>query len=195
MRYLPRAIEPGHFLLKLDAEHRTAALVSGWRRWRGLGFAGFSHSGDCTASRGRPYREFGVDRKALAENPFLDEWRAQDLNRDPVLPFLDAFLRGNRDDEVRSDDGSISQALDLMNDNFVISRTKSNGPSASLLVQNLGLPNDQLATKLFMAVLSRPPSAAELSAAVSQLSAGTRNVSAENLLWALYNKVDFIYNY
>src|ERR1051325_10542584 len=27
----------------------------------------------------------GVDRRALAENPFLDEWRAQDLNRDPVL--------------------------------------------------------------------------------------------------------------
>jgi hypothetical protein len=112
-----------------------------------------------------------------------------------VTPFLDAFLRGNRDDEVRSSDGSISQALDLMNDNFVISRTKSNGPSTSLLVQNLALPNDQLATKLFMAVLSRPPSAAELSAAVSQLSTGTRNVSAENLLWALYNKVDFIYNY
>ena len=32
----------------------------------------------------------GVDRKALAENPFLDEWRAQDLNRDPVLPFANA---------------------------------------------------------------------------------------------------------
>ena len=28
----------------------------------------------------------GVDRRALAENPFLDEWRAQDLNHDPVLP-------------------------------------------------------------------------------------------------------------
>jgi hypothetical protein len=112
-----------------------------------------------------------------------------------VTPFLNAFLRGNRDDQVRSDDGSISQALDLMNDNFVMSRIKSTGPSGSLLAQNLGLPNDQLATKLFMAVLSRPPSAAELSAAVSQLSAGTRSQSAENLLWALYNKVDFVFNY
>jgi len=26
----------------------------------------------------------GVDRRALAENPFLDEWRVQDLNRTPV---------------------------------------------------------------------------------------------------------------
>jgi hypothetical protein len=115
--------------------------------------------------------------------------------RDPVLSFLDAFLRGNRDDEVRAGDGSISQALDLMNDNFVISRTKSTGPASSLLVQNLSLPNDQLAAKLFMAVLSRPPSATELSAAVNLLSTGTRSQSAENLLWALYNKVDFVFNY
>ena len=112
-----------------------------------------------------------------------------------VTPFLDAFLRGNRDDEVRSGDGSISQALDLMNDPFVMTRTKSTGASTSLLVQNLNLPNDQLAGKLFMAVLSRPPSATELSAAVNMLSTGTRAQSAENLLWALWNKVDFTFNY
>src|SRR5438876_9748871 len=29
----------------------------------------------------------GVDRRALAENPFLDEWREQDLNANPILPF------------------------------------------------------------------------------------------------------------
>src|SRR5215471_10294770 len=115
--------------------------------------------------------------------------------RDPVLSFLDAFLRGNRDDEVRAGDGSISQALDLMNDTFVMSRIKSTGASTSLLPQNLNLPNDQLAGKLFMAVLSRPPSATELSAAVNMLSTGTRAQSAENLLWALWNKVDFTFNY
>jgi hypothetical protein len=112
-----------------------------------------------------------------------------------VTPFLDAFLRGNRDDEVRSGDGSISQALDLMNDNFVMSRIKSTGSSTSLLVQNLTLPNDQLVSKLYVAVLSRPPSATELTAAMNILSTGTRAQSAENLLWALYNKVDFVFNY
>jgi hypothetical protein len=112
-----------------------------------------------------------------------------------VTPFLDAFLRGNRDDEVRSGDGSISQALDLMNDSFVMSRVKSTGASTSLLVQNLSLPNDQLVNKLYMTVLSRPPSSTELSAAVYMLSTGTRAQSAENLLWALYNKVDFVFNY
>jgi len=29
----------------------------------------------------------GIDACQLAENPFLDEWREQDLNRDPHLPF------------------------------------------------------------------------------------------------------------
>src|SRR6266404_2391387 len=29
----------------------------------------------------------GVDAGVLAENPFLDEWRVQDLNRNPTLPY------------------------------------------------------------------------------------------------------------
>jgi SAM-dependent methyltransferase len=31
----------------------------------------------------------GLNEQELAENPFLDEWRAQDLNLDPLLPFGD----------------------------------------------------------------------------------------------------------
>ncbi len=112
-----------------------------------------------------------------------------------VTPFLDAFLRGNRDDEVRTGDGSISQALDLMNDPFVMTRTRSAGPATSLLVQNLNLPNDQLVNKLFLTVLSRNPTSAEMTAALNILGAGTRNLAAENLLWSLYNKVDFVFNY
>lgn len=37
-----------------------------------------------------PYRRvvgIGLERKALTENPFLDEWRVQDLNGNPALPF------------------------------------------------------------------------------------------------------------
>jgi SAM-dependent methyltransferase len=37
-----------------------------------------------------PYRRvvgIGLDKRALAENPFLDEWRVQDLNANPILPF------------------------------------------------------------------------------------------------------------
>jgi len=36
----------------------------------------------------------GVDACILAENPFLDEWRVQDLNQNPVLPFGDSEFDG-----------------------------------------------------------------------------------------------------
>jgi SAM-dependent methyltransferase len=37
-----------------------------------------------------PYRRvvgIGIEQRALAENPFLDEWRVQNLNSNPILPF------------------------------------------------------------------------------------------------------------
>jgi SAM-dependent methyltransferase len=36
----------------------------------------------------------GVDACVLAENPFLDEWRVQDLNRDPQLNFANGEFDG-----------------------------------------------------------------------------------------------------
>ena len=44
-----------------------------------------------------PYRRvvgIGLERRALAENPFLDEWRVQDLNRNPFLPFAASEFDG-----------------------------------------------------------------------------------------------------
>src|SRR5437868_12466387 len=36
----------------------------------------------------------GLNSRELAENPFLDEWHVQDLNRDPRLPFATAEFDG-----------------------------------------------------------------------------------------------------
>jgi SAM-dependent methyltransferase len=36
----------------------------------------------------------GTNARELAENPFLDEWRVQDLNRNPGLPFATAEFDG-----------------------------------------------------------------------------------------------------
>ena len=44
-----------------------------------------------------PYRRvvgIGIERRALVENPFLDEWRVQDLNRNPHLPFAASEFDG-----------------------------------------------------------------------------------------------------
>jgi len=114
-----------------------------------------------------------------------------------VAQFLDAFLRGNRDDQSRRGDGSILQALDLMNDTFVMSRIRAtgSGATASLLAKNLALPDNQLVNTLFLTVLSRYPTTAEMSTALANLQSGNRAQQAQSLLWSLYNKVDFAFNY
>ena len=110
--------------------------------------------------------------------------------------FLDAFLRGNRDDTQRRGEGSLSQALNLMNDPFVMNRIKtaSAGPN-SLVNKSLPLTNEQLVSTFYINVLSRYPTDAEKTAAYQALQSGDRRLKAEDLLWSLYNKVDFIFNY
>ena len=112
--------------------------------------------------------------------------------------FMDAFLRGDRDTLPRSGEGSLSQALGLMNDNFVMSRVRSANAGANGLINKVlanGVSDDQLVTTLFLNVLSRYPTDAEKTVALNSLKSGSRKSAAEDLLWSLYNKVDFIFNY
>lgn len=111
--------------------------------------------------------------------------------------FLDYFLRGNRDDQDRSGEGSVLESLALKNDAFVMTRIRATGTAASgsLLAQKIQLPDPQLVESLFLAVLSRKPDDAELNAALNALKTGDRQKAAEDLLWTLYNKVDFVFNY
>jgi hypothetical protein len=113
--------------------------------------------------------------------------------------FLDSFIRGNRDDQPRKQDGSILQALSLMNNNVVMSRIRPSGATGSqLIIQNLGKSNPELVKTLFLAILSRYPSDDELAKAVAALpsASGTpRNNAIQDLVWSLYNKVDFVFNY
>ena len=56
--------------------------------------------------------------------------------------FLDSFLRGNRDDQPRKSEGSILQALNLMNSTIIESQLALTGASASqLMVQVLAMNN------------------------------------------------------
>lgn len=115
-----------------------------------------------------------------------------------VTAFLDSFQRGNRDDEDRGREVTSLQALNLMNDPFVMTRIKASGAGerASLLAQNLNRADDQLVTNLYLTVLSRHPTRDELNWATARLrSAPNRTQAAEDLLWSLYNKVDFLFNY
>ena len=113
--------------------------------------------------------------------------------------FLDSFLRGNRDDQPRRQDGSILQALNLMNNPFVESHVGYTGANASQLVAGLiAKGNTEAVNTLYLNILSRYPSTAEMSTAMASLPTanGTaRNQAIQDLAWSLYNKVDFVFNY
>ena len=110
---------------------------------------------------------------------------------------MNSFLRGNRDDQPRRQDGSILQALNLMNNPFVESRLQYSGSTTSpLIVNNLNQTNANLINTLFLAILSRYPTSTETSTAMSALTgAGNRSQAVQDLVWSLYNKVDFVFNY
>ena len=107
---------------------------------------------------------------------------------DPVTSFLDSFLRGNRVDQLRSGEFNAEQALRLMNNPFVLDRIQ-------VSAERLKLGDEQLVDELFLSVLSRPATVEERRKAIAMLSAGDRPRQASDLLWTLYNKVDFVYNY
>jgi hypothetical protein len=111
---------------------------------------------------------------------------------------LAAFLPGDRDTEPRKQDGAIQQALALMNDSTVMNKLVVTGTGAtqSLLSLASASTNNAAATNLlFINVLSRYPTAAELASANTFLSSGTRSQKMQELMWTLYNKVDFMFNY
>jgi hypothetical protein len=125
--------------------------------------------------------------------------------RGDVRSFLDSFLRGNRDSNLRSDDSSILQALNLMNNSFVTTRIRLNDRATVgtetirntvyNLVSNTALTNEQLIDQLYLTTLSRRPTAAEKSKILPYFNTGTRQTVIESLQWVLLNKVDFIFNY
>ena len=111
--------------------------------------------------------------------------------------FEDAFFRGDRDLNPRRYDGASLQALDLMNDPFITTRVDlSKGYRRRVCwADSLGLPADQDDHESYMNVLSRYPTTDEMATAMGQFPKGGAAAGVENLLWALYNKVDFVFNY
>ena len=114
--------------------------------------------------------------------------------------FLDSFLRGNRIDAERKGEGAIPQVLNLMNDTFVMDRTRvavrNNVPTLGrrLMDKYPDSQNPALVDELFLTVLNRPPTSTENFTATSLLN-GNRQQKIEDLIWSLYNKVDFVFNY
>jgi hypothetical protein len=88
-----------------------------------------------------------------------------------------------------TDRASMVQAASLMNHDLILERVKAK--KGSRLDALLKKDNDELVDELFLSTISRLPKEDE-RARSTQLLAGNRERGAEDLLWALLNRLDFI---
>jgi hypothetical protein len=142
-------------------------------------------------------------RDTLGNNTFVANWAMQlpdtsePRGNGNVISFLNSFIRGDRDVKPRSQEPSIQQALNMMNNSFVMARVHQNnaGSHVARLLADANLTAEQITTQLYLNTLSRHPTADELSSLTPLFSSMGRRQAAEAIQWALINKVDFIFNY
>ena len=140
-------------------------------------------------------------RDGLNVNTWVVNWAMQ--LPDPALPggnasaFLNSFLRGDRDVKPRSQEPSIQQALNLMNNTFVMTRIHQNNANSTVskLLANASLTSQDLITQLYLNTLSRNPTTEESNALLPLFASNTRTVATEGIQWSLLNKMDFVFNY
>ncbi len=106
---------------------------------------------------------------------------------------LQDFGETDREDPP-SDETSMVQAASLMNHELVLERVKiqEGGRLHELLRSEPSKSNEEIVEELFLATISRLPSEQEMSMSTSLLGR-LRDQGAEDLMWALLNRADFIF--
>jgi hypothetical protein len=137
-------------------------------------------------------------RDSLGANTYVINWAMQ--LRDTTggtNDFLNSFLRGDRDAVLRSQDSTLLQSLNLMNNSFVMNRIHQNNANSTVskLMANTALTSQDIINQLYLTTLSRNPTATEMNILLSSFTTLGKREATESLQWALLNKVDFIYNY
>ena len=114
--------------------------------------------------------------------------------RSPTGLFLNNFGRGDRDDVARTNDSAILQALSLMNDPVVTTRVRRTTQNSTVgkVLASTSDPGT-VADQLYLATLSRKPTASERQIAVDYLRAGTLAERTEDLQFVLLNTLEFMF--
>ncbi|HSH94729.1 MAG TPA: DUF1553 domain-containing protein, partial [Roseimicrobium sp.] len=113
--------------------------------------------------------------------------------------FMDAFGRPNSSAECpceRDRNTSVVQALHLMNSSRLQSKIAGNEGRLKTMVDSKITP-EELVTELYLFCYSRQPTPEELEIATKAFSAtgATRKTAAEDVLWALINSAEFVFNH
>jgi len=154
---------------------------------------------DAIAQATQVFPEIPVGGTGLKVKYVLQTRSSEDLGGKDLVEiqrFLGTFGQSNRQRNVKSLEGNVVQASLLLNSKVVKDRVKAAPGSRlhKLLNQEPPLANEELADELFLSVLSRYPAPEEKQVAAAQI-AQYRTRGAEDLLWAMLNKLDFVFNY
>ena len=114
--------------------------------------------------------------------------------RTPATNFVNNFGRGDRDETARTNDSSIVQALAMLNDSNLITRVRRTTAN-STVNKALAASTDPgvITDTLYLATLSRKPTAQERQIAIDYLKAGTLAERAEDLQYVLLNSLEFLF--
>ena len=87
------------------------------------------------------------------------------------------------------------QVAQLMNHPLFqsLAKVRAGGRLERLLKAQPRKSDEEIVTELFLATISRPPTTDEMHAAVSRLRQN-REQGAEDVLWALLNRMDFVFD-
>jgi len=110
--------------------------------------------------------------------------------------FLETFGRPARDtglEAERSSQITANQRLHLLNSTHIL-RKLEQGPRLQKLFRS-GRPPRELIGELYLAILSRPPTAAEMNTVTAYLKTHDARRSSVDLAWALINTAEFLYRH
>ncbi len=127
----------------------------------------------------------------------LETYSHEDVEDPAVKQFLKHFGQGDRDVNDPVTDGSIIQASVLLNSDIVKKRVlpSTENSRVGALLGKAPLPsNDEIVEELFLSTLGRFPGDEERAVCVKQLEE-RRDRGAEDIQWALLNKLKFLFNY
>ena len=107
---------------------------------------------------------------------------------------LRTFGQSNREWANPAKNGSILQAMMMMNSKFVNSRVTATGGGFSRTMLDSNLTEDQIVEAMYLRSLSRKPTEHEREIARYWITEN-RQIGIEDLQWSLLNKLDFLFNY
>jgi hypothetical protein len=137
-----------------------------------------------------PIKYTDLKRKYILQANFLDF--AQN-NR--LAGLLVCFGQTDREDGAATERSSLLQAANLLNNTLVLDRVKAVKGSRLEKLLSANKSDKEIVEELFLATISRYPTAEEEQKSLHLLASGaSRQEAAEDLMWALLNRLEFVFN-